>query len=126
MLYEARARLISPRMVGQKMLGCILEFACLRPAPPLFVRVPFRASTCALHTMASVDEIRARVGLEEFAVTNVSSSHEAKLMHSLPQLPPPSLPLVVFVSCMCRLTALISLETIRATTMHGTLKNSSR
>ena len=40
--------------------------------------------------MANVDEIRTRVGLEEFAVTNVSSSHEAKLMRSLPHLTSPS------------------------------------
>lgn len=66
----------------------------LQPAPPLFVRVPFRVPprvrvrkvplTLTLHTMASVDKIRTRVGLEEFTVTNVSSSHEAKLMRSLP------------------------------------------
>lgn len=41
--------------------------------------------------MANVDEIRTRVGLEEFAVTNVSWSHEAKLSAAYPTSPlPPS------------------------------------
>ena len=79
---------------------CIIELcACSQPLPLCTHSVPRVHVYTRLPAMANVDEIRTRVGLEEFAVTNVSSSHEAKLMRSLPHLTSPSLLLPCLLHC---------------------------